>query len=332
MSRSVSPRARRLIVATILTVATGCDKASAGLKMASGAGEVSEPSAAEQLDLRKRPEILFQVFGSQDDPRMIPLASIGGGGKLERIVLSSDNWRVFDTLYTKAGDSVVVYRDGRAAGTARVRQRMWEKGSALYSLPGCQKLTPLTAVTVSGTPENDYTLEYLASTTRLGASHGNVATMPSSEAGRLARKVGEAVAKENGIVQATLADLDFRALAVPTGSTSQPTLVAAFMPPPTLHADGKEGRRTSHVFALADARADGYAVTFKHVINAGGDDSDFRRYVDHLDIDGDGIDEMVLEAWQPGGDTFLVVLSFRGGAWGEVFRSRESWCLDSKGK
>ena len=101
---------------------------------------------------------------------------------------------------------------------------------------------------------------------------------------------------------------------------------------PTLHADSKEGRRTSHVFALADARADGYAVTFKHVVNAGGDDSDFRRYVDHLDIDGDGIDEMILEAWQPGGDTFLVVLSFKGGAWGEVFRSRESWCLDAKSK
>ena len=331
MPRSVLPHARRLIVATILTVATGCDKASAGLKMARADEGEPEPAPAEQLDLGKRPDILFQVFGSRDDPRMIPLASIAGGA-LKQIVLSSDNWRVFDTLYTRTGDSVTVFRDGRPAGTALVRQRMWEKGTPLYTLPGCRRLTPLTAVTIAGTPESDYTIEYLASTARLGASHANVATMPSSEAARLARKVGEAVAKENGIAQATLADLDFRAISVPTGSTAQPTLVAAFMPPPTLHADSKEGRRTSHVFALADARADGYAVTFKHVVNAGGDDSDFRRYVDHLDIDGDGIDEMILEAWQPGGDTFLVVLSFKGGAWGEVFRSRESWCLDAKSK
>lgn len=332
MSRPVLPRrARRLIVATILTVATGCDKASAGLKMARADEAETEPAPSQQLDLSKRPDILFQVFGSHDDPRMIPLASIRGG-KLEQIVLSTDNWHVFDTLYTKAGDSVTVYRDGRAAGVARVRQRMWDRGSALYSLPGCRKLTPLSAVTVTGTPESDYTLEYLASKTRLGATHGDIATMPASEAAKLARKVGEAVAKENGIEQSTLADLDFRAISVPTGATSQPTLVAAFMPPPTLHADAKEGRRTSHVFALADARADGYAVTFKHVVNSTGDDVDFRRYVDHLDIDGDGIDEIVLEAWQPGGDTFLVVLSFRGGQWGEVFRSRESWCLDGKAK
>ena len=109
MPRSVLPHARRLIVATILTVATGCDKASAGLKMARADEGEPEPAPAEQLDLGKRPDILFQVFGSRDDPRMIPLASIAGGA-LKQIVLSSDNWHVFDTLYTRTGDSVTVFQ------------------------------------------------------------------------------------------------------------------------------------------------------------------------------------------------------------------------------
>jgi hypothetical protein len=332
MSRSVPPRARRLIVATILTVATGCDKANAGLKMGGKSDDGGEPPASAQLDLAKRPAILFQVFGGRDDPRMIPLAALEGG-VLKKIVLSSDNWRVFDTLYTRAGDSVTVYRDGRAAGAAKIRQRMWEKGTPLYTLPGCERLTPLAAVTVAGAPESDYTVEYLASTVKLGVAHDEIATLPSAEAARLARKVGEAVASDHAIGPEALADLDFRAIAVPTGATRQPTLVAAFMPPPALHADTRSGeRRTSHVFALADARPDGYAVTFKHVITASGDDVDFRRYVDHLDLDGDRIDEIVLEAWKPGGDTFLLVLSFRGGAWEETFRGRESWCLDEKVK
>ena len=325
-------RSRRLLVATILMVATGCDKANAGLKMARQEDEAPEPPPSAQLDLSRRPDVLFQVFGSREDPRMIPLAAIGAGGSLTQIVLSSDRWRVFDTLYMSAGDSVRAYRDGRPAGAAIVRQGMWAKGSPLYTLPGCRRLTPLAAVSIPSAPEADYTVEYLASTAELGSAHAEVGAIQRADAARLARKVGEAVAKERAIGQAALAELDFRALAVPTGASREPTLVASFMPPPALHANasGDGGSRATHVFALADARSDGYAVTFRHTVTAGGAEGDFRRYVDHLDIDRDGIDEIVLESWRPSGDTFLVVLAFRSGAWTEIFRSRESWCLDSK--
>ena len=41
----------------------------------------------------------------------IPLASLTQGA-LAQIVLSTDNWHVFDTLYTRAGDSVTVQTPG----------------------------------------------------------------------------------------------------------------------------------------------------------------------------------------------------------------------------
>ena len=46
---------------------------------------------------------------------------------------------------------------------------------------------------------------------------------------------------------------------------------------------------------------------------------------------GDGVDEILLEGWQFGGDTFLTVLGWKNGKWGEVYRARSNWCLDDHG-
>ncbi|MFL5575273.1 MAG: hypothetical protein ACJ79S_04825 [Gemmatimonadaceae bacterium] len=341
MTRSAPrPQLQRvlLLVATILTAATGCDKANGAIDLARRDlarrdARDAEPPDSAQLDLARHPTVLFQVFGGHDDPRMIPIAAIDGGA-LRSIVLSSPRWRAFDTLYMATGAAVTLYRDGRPAGSARVHRGMWEKGEPLYTLPGCQRLTPLAAVDVEGVPATEYTLEYLASSTTLGSAHPTARSVPPAEAARLARTIGQAVGREMHVTPAMLADLDLRAIAVPTGATREPTLVAAFMPPPTLHADargGADGSRATHVFALADARPDGYAVTFRHVVNGPASDAEFRRYVDHLDLDGDGIDEIVLEGWRAGSDSFLLVLGFRGGAWTELFRTTGNWCLDGKG-
>jgi hypothetical protein len=337
MTRSAPGRPPRrrppplLLVATILTVATGCDKTNGALAFARRDARAAEPPDSAQLDLARRPPVLFQVFGGHDDPRMIPIAAIEGG-TLRPIVLSAAKWRAFDTLYMGTGAAVTLFRDGRAAGTARVRRGMW-KGEPLYTLPGCKRLTPLAALDVDGVPATEYTLEYLASSAPLGSAHPAVKHVSPGEAARLARTVGEAVGKEQLITREMLAELDLRAVAIPTGTTREPTLVAAFMPPPSLHPDSHDrtgGARAVHLFALADARPDGYAVTFKHVVNGPAAAAEFRRYVDHLDLDGDGIDEILLEGWRPGSDSFLIILGYRGGAWTELFRSTGSWCLDPR--
>jgi hypothetical protein len=81
------------------------------------------------------------------------------------------------------------------------------------------------------------------------------------------------------------------------------------------------------VFAIADRSGDRYAATFTHAVNASTVTAMYRRYVDHLDLTGDGVDEIVLEGWQAGGDTYLMVLGFREGKWTEVFRGSSSWCV-----
>ena len=68
-------------------------------------------------------------------------------------------------------------------------------------------------------------------------------------------------------------------------------------------------------------------LTFAHRVNEALGGASFRRYVDHLDITGDGVDEIMLEGWRYGANSYLVVLRYADGRWQEALRTRENWCV-----
>lgn len=318
-------RAAALAALVATGTAAACEKGGAG-GSGGGSGDGAEP-AGPRLDLTSKPDILFQVFGERDDPRMIPVAAIKNGA-LQRIELDADGWKSFDGLYMRSPATIALYHDGRKVGDARVRQGMWEKaGEPLYSLPSCRLLTPLAALTLGEGVKAGYTVEFLASTATLGRTPSG-ATMPADVATRAAREVAYGVGDRGGITQSTLDSLDFRAVAIHTGASAEPTLVASFIDPSA--SEGTSEGLARHVFAIADRSGDRYAATFTHSVNGPASNATYRRYVDHLDVTGDGIDEIVLEGWQTGGDTYLMVLGFRGGRWEEVFRGRSSWCIEKE--
>jgi hypothetical protein len=316
-------------LATILMVATGCDKAKEFVR----AGQTSGPpqlSPGEELDLNKKLDVLFEVFGESSDPRMVPIAAIVDG-EMKPIRLSPSGWRKFDEMYQRPGKSYSLYQSGVATGSVDVRRGMWsDTADALYALPGCATLTPMASVKVNGRLASDFTLEFLAST---AASMGKTragAAMNQDSVNRIARAVSHQIAKSVGINEAKLDSLSFRALAFYTGVSASPTIIASFI-------DGSAERpasvatRTTHLVVIADRDSAGaYRATFSHRINGPLAAAAFRRYFDHLDIDGDGIDEVVLQGWQFGGDTFLSVLGWREHKWQEIYRTRANWCLDER--
>ncbi|MEO8880984.1 MAG: hypothetical protein ABI446_11375 [Gemmatimonadaceae bacterium] len=315
-------------LATILMVATGCDKAKEFVY----AGQTSGPpqlSPGEALDLAGKPDVLFQVFGESSDPRMVPIAAIVGG-KLKAIRLSPSGWRKFDEMYQHSGKSYPLYQGGVANGSVDVKRGMWsDTADALYALPGCATLTPMSSVKVNGRLASDFTLEFLASTSTMGKPHPG-APMNQDSVNRIGRAIGHAIAKSVGIKDAKLDSLEFRAIAFYTGASASPTILASFI---DLSAErpASIATRTTHLVILADKDSSGaYHATFSHRINGPLAAAAFRRYFDHLDLDGDGIDEIVLQGWQFGGDTFLSVLGWREGKWQEIYRTRANWCLDER--
>ena len=324
-----SARGRRRVVATLLVALAplgllGCER---GKALASGGEPGTDPAderVGPRTDLSQKHQILFQVFGERDDPRLIPIAIMRNGG-LERIELDADGWKQFDGTYMRSPSPVTLYHDGRPIGAARVRQGMWERaGEPLYTLPSCRVLTPLAALALGDGVKAGFTVEYLASNAEI-APRPRGAPMDPEIATRAAREVAYGVGDRADIPASALDSLDFRAVAINTGATAEPTLVASFIDPGASEGAGEGTAR--HVLAIADRSGDRYAATFAHAVNAPSANAAYRRYVDHLDVTGDGIDEIILEGWQSGGDTYLLVLGYRSGRWDEIFRGRGSWCV-----
>lgn len=326
MNISIARLVRQSVrIAALVLVASACGKAHASGR--SGPATHSGPSGPH-LDLHSHPDLLFEVFGDANDPRMIPIATIEHDS-LQQIVLDSTGWRELDAEYLRSSKSYSLFEDGRATGTVQIRRGMWQSDDALYSLPGCQLLTPMAAVRIEGQgPKPTFTVEYLASTAALGHQRSTKA-MPSAEVERIARGIGEQAAQTVGIKKATLDSLDFRAVAFPSGNGPWPTIVAAFIDPAAENPASTQ-ETTTHLIVIADrdSAATEYRTTYTHRVQGPLASSSFRRYFDHLDVNGDGVDEIFLEGWLFGGDTFLSVLSWKDGKWDEVYRTRTKWCLD----
>ena len=320
---------RKLVaLATILTVATGCDKAKEFVRAGQTAGP-PQLAPGEELDLARKPTLLFEVFGESSDPRMVPIAAIVAG-ELKPIRLTSAHWHRFDETYQRAGSRYSLYQNGIASGTVEVKRGMWsDTADALYALPGCATLTPMASVHVNGRFASDFTLEFLASNASLGKPRIGV-MMTQDSVNRIARAVARDVAKSVGIKPEKLDSLSFHAMAFNTGAGTAPTIIASYIDASAAHP-ASIATRTTHLVIIADKDSSGtYHATFSHRINGPLAAAAFRRYFDHLDIDDDGIDEIVLQGWQFGGDTFLSVLGWREHKWQEIYRTRANWCLDER--
>jgi hypothetical protein len=314
------------IITGILVSVIGCDKS----KSAAPAAEVITPFGATALDLRTKPQLLFQVFGDISDPRVIPIAAVINGN-VRQIGLTRSGWHALDSMYFAAGSSYPAYRNDAEAGQITITRGMWNGGDTpLYPLPGCKDLVPLASstVTLSG-KTNEPTVEFIASSAALVPHPPFTGQMPSgAEIAKMGRAFGHEIGKKSEMDAAELDSLDFVARMLITGASSSPTLLVSFIDPNAGDLGPGMGH-TSHLFALMDKQPDGsYAPTYRHTVSGDAKTVEFQRLIDHIDVNGDGVDELILEAWKYGAPNELVVLSFKAGLWHESLRVKQSWCLD----
>ncbi|MGH7662975.1 MAG: hypothetical protein ACRENI_01560 [Gemmatimonadaceae bacterium] len=317
-------------IAVILFVVAGCDKARELAGGSSGA-PAAEPPLSDRLDLSAKPEIVFQLFGERDEPRMMPLAALVDG-VLKPIVLASNGWRQLDALYLRPGATYTLYRSGRAIGTVAVERGMWEdRMEQLYTLPNCLLMTPMASVNMDASGELGYVVEFIATAAghgRSAADKGSRTNMDAGEAERIARSVGSAAATGAGLAGAAINALELASTSIAAGATSSQTVVASFTDPRASER-AAAGEETTHLFVIADRGAGGvYEPTFVHKVSGDAADAEQRRYIDHLDLTRDGTDEIILEVSQYDRNPMISILGFANGKWSEIFRSRESWCLD----
>lgn len=309
---------RSALILSILALTAGCDKAK----------KSSEQDEAPSFDVAARPALVFQAFGTRDSTRLVPIAAIIDG-QVKSIVLPAADWRRLDSLYFEAGTEYPVYRDGQPAGTVRVTRRMWERDSEpLYELPGCRDVRPMAAVTLTASVPLDPAFEFLS----LSVPHPS-APLPSVEPNDVAARVRALAIMALRAEQLDTADIDttwFSARTIHVAAGAKPTLVASQVDANAGDAGPGAGHTTHFLVFGDDPDGKGYQVTYRHLESGEAKTVEFQRLLDHLDITGDGTDEVFVESWRYGSDNDLVVLARSSGRWHEMLRVKQQWCVRKK--
>jgi hypothetical protein len=305
----------------ILLAAAACEKS----KPAQNPADAIVPDGVPALDLAAKPQILFQVFGDRESPRIMPIAAVLNG-VIKPIGLTARGWKQLGSQYMATGTKYPFYVEGGEPGELTIAR------DTAYTLPGCSAVKPMSVVQLAfKKPREDPTVEFLSSSGPPAPQHAEPGKlMTSADIAQLGRSIGHAVGKRVNLSAAELDSLDFHARMIPTGATKAPTLLVSFIDPNS--GGAKSGSGTGHVFALADSGVNGYEATYVHAVKGDSKAVEFQRVVNHVDIDGDGADEIIVEAWKYASDNDLVVLSFKAGRWQEVLRVKQDWCLDAPKK
>jgi hypothetical protein len=102
-------------------------------------------------------------------------------------------------------------------------------------------------------------------------------------------------------------------------------LLASYLDPSGGDAGPGSGNSTN-LFVLAEDSAGVLSTSFRHTASGEARTVESFRLVNHADLDGDGIAEIIAEAWKYGGVTNLVMLKYGTGRWRETFRLPMDWC------
>ena len=305
-------------LATVGVVAlSACGKS----KPAVNPADVVVPDGGPALDLASKPQILFQLFGDRESPRMLPIGAVVNG-VMKPIELTPSGWKQLRAEYMAPGTKYPFYVEGGDPGELTISR------DTVYSLPGCSAVKPMAVVQLAfKKPHDDPTVEFLAlSGPLVQPRRAGERLMSSDDVEKLGRRIGHDIAKRANISQADLDALDFHARLIGTGASGAPTLLISFIDPNSGYSPS--GQMTDHVFALADSGANGYEATYAHAVHGDARTVEFQRLVNHVNLNGDATDEIIVEAWKYGSINDLVVLAFRERRWEEVLRVRQNWCLD----
>ena len=310
-----------MIIASILALLSACDKPQ----------EQATPdvSADPLTAVTPTSTLLFQVYGAKDAPRIAPIAIVEGG-RLAPIHLDAAGWRQVDSIFFAQGAKLSIYRDGADRGTVEVVRGMWPANdTTLYALPGCTLVVPQALGRLASTGFVEASVEYLASTTPLAQTEEP--RIAPVDARPVARSFANGIAAASDVGNEELASLEFVARWLRTGAGPKGrTLLASFIDP-NAGDTGPGAGHTVMLMALAEEDGTGALVpSYQHVAQGEGRTVDFQRLVNHADLDGDGIDELLVEQWRYASVPELVILKRNGDRWTESFRHSANWCLDAK--
>ncbi len=285
-------------------------------------------SSTAATDLSGSPTILFSVFGPRDTPKLAPIALVTAEG-LKPLELDEAGWKELDSSYFAPNKTLTLYRNGADAGAIEVVRGMWSsEGEPLYEINGCRTVVPQALGRFGADNRFEETVELLASSVPLVQKQDTRPFPANPEA--QGQSLASAVAAASEIGPEDLNGLDFHARWLRTGvGANGRTLLTSYIDPNAGDL-GPGAGNTAVLVLLAEDSAGTFNTSYQHAKSGESRTVEFRRLLNHLDLDGDGKSELVMEAWKYAEIPSLIVLKHDGARWNETYRMSLEWCTDRR--
>jgi len=313
-------RLRLLALLPLTALGGGCDMVKSRIKNA--AKQAADPTWQSDSGLvAGHPNVLFRVVRSGDSTFISPIATVNGATR--RLVLRDRGWRYFDLTYLQAGMKVTPYRDGEALPEVTLRRGMWE-GSALDTL-GCPVLVPKAILDLPAG------VEVVTSAPAAAAGRG-----PTSDGEVQSALAGIAnlVAPPAGVPPSMISRYQRTVHVVSRAKGEASTIVAVYddpeVVPDTLNP---LTARPRHLIVILDKSVYGYKPGYVYKTVANAQDLPRRRFLGAVDIDGDGVSELLFGVQDTRPRTSLVTyaLQFEVNRWRDSFKYELSPCQNPGG-
>lgn len=314
-----------LAIAVILTVTTGCDNVAwGGIEVSVDTPETdgatpAETEAAEGTVVEEIPPeplgpVLMAAVPDGTEMTLTPVAVIGAGG-LEP--LPEEPERIAEARATfDVGSEWVLFAAGVRVGTATVsRTTGTAQGCGLdFLVEATPQLLPAAVggdrfLALPATEYGEWAFEDYAP-----VAHTYNQRVASLDLGRMALPRVGAPWPANGMLPVRRDIQAFR----PAGDQT-PSFAASFVVGDDLDTT-PPGPSSYALFLIADQGAQGFTERFLF-FRGSGEPKAAPRFFGHLDWDGDGDDEVLLEVFGEGGRGYVALEREAGGAWATAFAS-----------
>lgn len=263
--------------------------------------------------LAEAPGVVFRSIDLDEERRAVVPVVLMGQNNLHPIEFGGRGWRLLDSLYLTAGSPLLGIRDGRSVETVRTTRRMWEPSGPLDSLPGCRRFVP---AGLAGVPRG---IDLLVGGTRPPVR--NVTPISSGALAEALSSIPTLIAPGASIPTRMLSRYTREVHVVPSGATDRSTLVVIYNDPEQV-ADSVIPlvQRPRHMVLVLDQGVYGYQPTFTYTTLGNARTPPRLKFLDYLDVDGDGVAELFFGARRT--STFESTVILRSGKdqnWREVF-------------
>jgi hypothetical protein len=315
------PRNRFLLGAMLALAAVGAtscskDRIKRALNVPTGGDPVW---AADSTMLASKPEVLFRVLQTKNGAEVVPIATVGKGGFRE-LQFYNRGWRAFDLEYLHSGHTLTQYREGRSLGTVTTKRGMWlDGGEPFDSVPGCQNILPSATVTLAEK------VQLVTSGTRTSLKPAT--SIGEGEVQEALSRIPTLVAPLKGIPGAMLSKYSRVIHQMNNGSGGRPTLIVTYDDPEVV-ADTliRDLSRPRQLIVFLDYGVYGYKTTYVYSTLGNKTSPPRLRYLDYLDLDDDGVPEVLFGISIAQFPLYTVVLHRQVDEWKELGRYNHSRC------